>query len=320
MAIIVHPLTSVNNNPIYTADDYRHAVNSLLLPCDGSPFGSINGIRYTGTYPIVSVNGANVTIEEHAGFYAGWTAAGVYTYALTRVEHVTLPNIDDDFKIVVEISDPSQSHGDTPQGRLSLVKATVPDSNINGVILARVGGGIASETAIRVDAAGKLHAPSESVLLSTRAVEGTRAVVWPTGAEFERQSGQWVQTNKPFSMTAVWGDPLVMHVGLQPLNSSMSVGDSNINGATHLATLYFLWTVKGASTHNRWESTTFAHFNGWTATNEGWGPVTSNNDESDSDLHLYVAGSDISLRSRAPYTLHAPRWFCGSVTFPCKRV
>lgn len=320
MAIIVHPLTAVNNNPIYTADNYRHAVNSLLLPCDGSPFGCVNGIRYTGTYPIVSVNGATVTIEEHAGFYAGWSAAGIYTYALTHVEKVTLPNIDDDFKVFVEISDPSQAHGDKPQGQLSVVNATVPDSNINGVVLARVGGGIASETAIRVDAAGKLYAPSESILLNVRAVDGTLAVVWPTGAEFERQSGRWVQTNKPFSMTAVWGDPLVMHATLQPLSSSASTGGSTMGEATHMATLYFLWTVKGASTHNPWDSTIFAHFSNWIATSEGWGQVYANTNNNLADLRCYVNGQDISLRSRGSYTLFAPNWYQGSVVFPCKRV
>lgn len=318
MAIVAHPLAAVNNNPIYTADAYRHAVNSLLLPCDGTPFGCVSGVRYTGTGPIISVNGVTVSTQPHAGFYAGWESAGVYTYS-AGVERVDLPNKNGNYKVYVQINDPSQGHGETPGGQLSVVDASVPDSNINGVVLATINNGVVSETAIRVDAGGNLYAPSFDVLNRTRAVEGTRAYMWKSDAQFVCDNGRWVQLNPHMQINTVWADPMLVHVALQPLDNSISAGGSNVNGATHLATLYFWWEIKGASQHNSWEPTTFAHFNGWIATSEGWGPVYANTSNDLSNLRCYVNGQDISLRSRANYTLFAPNWYQGSVVFPCKR-
>ena len=45
MAIIMHPLTAKNGSPEYTADDYRHAINPLLVPSDGTAFNGLSGIR-----------------------------------------------------------------------------------------------------------------------------------------------------------------------------------------------------------------------------------------------------------------------------------
>lgn len=320
MGIIVHPLTAVNGSPVYSADDYRHVVNSLQVVSDGTPFGGVSGVRYTGTEPLVSVDGTTVTVAPHVGFYGGWSTAGMYTYAVESSESVELESATGSYKVYVRIDDPSQSHGDTPGGQLAVVNANTANSNINGVVLATVSGGEANETAVRVDMSGKLHAPSFSVLNSVNALDGTLASVWTTNAEYKREYGQWVQTNSRMLITAKWSDPLLVEVALQPINNSISVGSYNVNGATHLATLHFQWNVLGSSSHSPWDSTVFATMSGWTATNEAWGAVYDNTNDDIASLRCFVSGTNIALRSRGPYSLNSNAWYQGSVVFPCKRV
>lgn len=320
MGIIVHPLTAVNGSPVYSADDYRHVVNSLHVVSDGTPFGGVSGVRYTGTDPLISVNGTTVTVQPHIGFYGGWPTAGVYTYAVESSEQVELESANSSYKVYVRIDDPSQSHGNTPDGQLAVVNANTADSDINGVVLATVSGGEANETAVRVDMSGKLHAPSLAVLDSVSPIDGTLAYVWTTNSEYTREYGQWVQTNSRMLVTARWNDPLLVEVALQPINNSISVGSYNVNGATHLATLHFQWDVLGSSSHSPWESTVFATIRGWTATNEAWGAVYDNTNDDIASLRCFVSGTDIALRSRVPYSLNSNAWYQGSVVFPCRRV
>lgn len=320
MSIIVHPLTAVNGSPVYSADDYRHVVNSLQVVSDGTPFGGVSGVRYTGTEPLVSVDGTTVTVQPHIGFYGGWPTAGVYTYAVESSERVDLESANSSYKVYVRIDDPSQSHGDTPGGQLAVVNANTADSNINGVVLATVSDGEANETAVRVDMSGKLYAPSLSVLNSVNALDGTLASVWTTNSEYKREYGQWVQTNSRMLVTAKWDDPLLVEVALQPINNSISVSGININGATHMATLHFHWDIKGSSNHQAWESTVFATMSGWTATHEAWGPVYDNANDNIAALRCWVNDNIITLRARENYTLYSGCWYIGSVVFPCKRV
>ena len=69
MAIIMHPLTAKNGSPEYTADDYRHAINPLLLPSDGTAFNGLSGIRYGSPSPLVTVSGqASLRYHQPVGW------------------------------------------------------------------------------------------------------------------------------------------------------------------------------------------------------------------------------------------------------------
>ena len=133
MAIIMHPLTAQNGSPEYTADDYRHAINPLLVPSDGTAFNGLSGIRYGSPSPLVTVSGLTATVKPHCGTISPWDGLGAYTYAITTNTTVQLADSTNDYKIAVIVEDPSQSHGTTPRGQLKVFTAGTPDSNINGV-------------------------------------------------------------------------------------------------------------------------------------------------------------------------------------------
>lgn len=114
MAIIMHPLTAKNGTPTYTADNYRHAINPLLVPSDGSAFNGLSGIRYGSPSPLVTVSGLTVTVKPHCGTISPWDGLGAYTYAITTNTTVQLADSTNNYKIAVTVEDPSQSHGTTP--------------------------------------------------------------------------------------------------------------------------------------------------------------------------------------------------------------
>lgn len=147
MAIIMHPLTAKNGSPEYTADDYRHAINPLLVPSDGTAFNGLSGIRYGSPSPLVTVSGLTATVKAHCGTISPWDGLGAYTYAITANTTVQLADSTNAYKIAVTVEDPSQSHGTTPRGQLKVFTAGTPDSNINGLVIAKVNAGVASDAA-----------------------------------------------------------------------------------------------------------------------------------------------------------------------------
>ena len=147
MAIIMHPLTAKNGSPEYTADDYRHAINPLLVPSDGTAFNGLSGIRYGSPSPLVTVSGLTATVKAHCGTISPWDGLGAYTYAITTNTTVQLADSTNNYKIAVTVEDPSQSHGTTPRGQLNVFTAGTPDSNINGLVIAEVNAGVVSDVA-----------------------------------------------------------------------------------------------------------------------------------------------------------------------------
>ena len=123
MAIIMHPLTAQNGSPEYTADNYRHAINPLILPSDGTAFNGLSGIRYGSPSPLVTVSGLTVTVKPHCGTISPWNGLGAYTYAITTNTTVQLADSINDYKIAVTVEDPSQSHGTTPRGKIEVFTA-----------------------------------------------------------------------------------------------------------------------------------------------------------------------------------------------------
>lgn len=191
MAIIMHPLTAQNGTPKYTANDYRHAINPLLLPSDGSAFNGLSGIRYGSPSPLVTVSGLTVTVKPHCGTISPWDGLGAYTYAITTNTTVQLVDSTNSYKIAVTVEDPSQSHGTTPRGKLEVFTAGTPDSNINGLVIAKINAGVASDTAPIIRNNAVLMARDLNQLNTIAAMDGQEAVTMVDNAHYVRNGGAW---------------------------------------------------------------------------------------------------------------------------------
>lgn len=191
MAIIMHPLTAKNGSPEYTADDYRHAINSLYVPSDGTAFNGLSGIRYGSPSPLVTVSGLTVTVKPHCGTISPWDGLGAYTYAITTNTTVQLANSTNSYKIAVTVEDPSQSHGTTPRGKLEVFTAGTPNSNINGLVIAEVNAGVASDVAPMIRNSAILMARDLEQLNTIAAMDGQEAVTIADNVHYVRNEGEW---------------------------------------------------------------------------------------------------------------------------------
>lgn len=200
MAIIMHPLTAKNGSPEYTADDYRHAINPLLVPSDGTTFDGLSGIRYGSPSPLVTVSGLTATVKAHCGTISPWGGLGAYTYAITTNTTVQLADSTNNYKIAVTVEDPSQSHGTTPRGQLKVFTAGTPDSNINGLVIAEVNAGVASDVAPMIRNSAILMARDLEQLNTIDAVDGQEAVTMADNAHYVRKDGAWKSSDTPQEM------------------------------------------------------------------------------------------------------------------------
>lgn len=191
MAIIMHPLTALNGSPEYTADDYRHAINPLLVPSDGTAFNGLSGIRYGSPSPLVTVSGLTATVKPHCGTISPWDGLGAYTYAITTNTTVQLADSTNNYKIAVTVEDPSQSHGTTPRGQLNVFTAGTPDSNINGLVIAKINAGVASDTAPIIRNNAVLMARDLNQLNTIAAMDGQEAITIADNAHYVRENSEW---------------------------------------------------------------------------------------------------------------------------------
>ena len=191
MAIIMHPLTAKNGTPTYTADDYRHAINPLILPSDGTAFNGLSGIRYGSPSPLVTVSDLTVTVKAHCGTISPWDGLGAYTYAITTNTTVLLADSTNNYKIAVTVEDPSQSHGTTPRGKIEVFPADTPDSNINGLVIAKVNAGVTSDVAPMIRNSAILMARDLTQLSTIDAVDGQEAVTMADNAHYVRENSEW---------------------------------------------------------------------------------------------------------------------------------
>lgn len=191
MAIIMHPLTALNGSPEYTADDYRHAINPLLVPSDGTVFNGLSGIRYGSPVPLVTVSGLTVTVKPHCGTISPWDGLGAYTYAITTYTEVQLADSTNSYKIAVTVEDLSQSHGTTPRGKLEVFTAGTPDSNIDGLVIAEVNAGVASDVAPIIRNNAVLMARDLEQLNTITAMDGQEAVTIADNAHYVMKLGAW---------------------------------------------------------------------------------------------------------------------------------
>lgn len=225
MAIIMHPLTAKNGSPEYTADDYRHAINPLLVPSDGTAFNGLSGIRYGSPSPLVTVSGLTVTVKPHCGTISPWDGLGAYTYAITTNTTVQLADSTNDYKVAVTVEDPSQSHGTTPRGKIEVFTAGTPDSNINGLIIAKVNAGVAADVAPMIRNSAILMARDLTQLNTIDAVDGQEAVTIAGDAHYVRNGGAWESSDTPKEMI-VFADSKVIRPSTDTLNPVLySPGD-----------------------------------------------------------------------------------------------
>lgn len=190
--IVLHPLTVLNGSPSYTADDYRHVVNPFLFVSDGSAFGGIQGVRYGSPSSLVTINGLTVTVKPHCGTVRPWNETGSYTYMIKEPMTVNVPDSTGDYKIVVSAYDPSLSHGETPGAWLQSWPASTPDSEINGLVLARVTAGVASDVAPKIKVDGSIEVNDWNQLNTIYPVYGVEAVTLVDGQRYRRDNNAWV--------------------------------------------------------------------------------------------------------------------------------
>lgn len=217
MAIIMHPLTAKNGSPTYTADNYRHAINPLLLPSDGTAFNGLSGIRYGSPSPLVTVSGLTVTVKPHCGTISPWDGLGAYTYAITTNTTVQLADSTNSYKIAVTVEDPSQSHGTTPHGKVEVFTAGTPDSNINGLVIAKVNAGVASDAAPMIRNNAILMAHDLEQLNTIAAMDGQEAVTIADNAHYVRNDGTWESSDTPQEMI-VFADTKVIRPSSTTVN------------------------------------------------------------------------------------------------------
>ena len=204
MAIIMHPLTAKNGSPEYTADDYRHAINPLLVPSDGTAFNGLSGIRYGSPSPLVTVSGLTATVKAHCGTISPWDGLGAYTYAITANTTVQLADSTNNYKIAVTVEDPSQSHGTTPRGKIEVFTAGTPDSKINGLVIAKVNAGVASDVAPMIRNSAILMARNLEQLNTIDAMDGQEAVTITDNVHYVRNGGTWVSDALKTSSHGGW--------------------------------------------------------------------------------------------------------------------
>lgn len=229
MAIIMHPLTAKNGSPEYTADDYRHAINPLLVPSDGSAFNGLSGIRYGSPSPLVTVSGLTVTVKPHCGTISPWDGLGAYTYAITTNTTVQLANSTNSYKVAVTVEDPSQSHGTTPRGQLKVFTAGTPDSNINGLVIATVNAGVASDAAPIIRNNAVLMARDLNQLNTIDAMDGQEAITMADNAHYVRNDNAWESSDTPQEM--------IVFAHSKVIRRSSSTQNPELYSASELETL-----------------------------------------------------------------------------------
>lgn len=194
MAIIVHPLSAMGGVPAYTADDYRHVVNPLVVPSNGMPFDGLQGVRAGFQAPLVTLEGLNVTVNPHCGVVCPYGGSGVYTYAITIAETVKVADSTASYKVAVVVDDPTLASADTPGGRVQVFPSSTSDSLIPGLVIALVTPDNVSTVAPVLHPRMLLEVFDELSLKSLPAVDGQEALVSSTGKRYVRENGSWHDT------------------------------------------------------------------------------------------------------------------------------
>lgn len=194
MSIIMHPLTAVSGSPSYTADNYRHVVNSFLAPSDGTAFNRISGVLYGAQSPLCVIDGLKVTVRPHCGIVSPWANIGAYTYAIMSSETVTIPGPAGNYKVAVIVEDPNHSHGSVPRGLVKVYPEASADDTIPGLVLAYVNAGVISDVAPVLHQDMLVEVPNMDRLNALSVADGQEVFVTSTGTRYVRENGVWHDT------------------------------------------------------------------------------------------------------------------------------
>lgn len=194
MSIVMHPLTAVNKEPSYTADNYRHVVNSFLAPSDGTVFNRISGVLYGAASPLCVIEGLKVTVRPHCGIVSPWANVGAYTYAIMSPETVMISGLSGRYKIAVIVEDPNHSHGSVPRGLVKVYSEATADDTIPGLVLAYVNDGVISDVAPVLRQSMLMEVASLDMLNALSVADGQEVRVLSTGARYVKENDGWHDT------------------------------------------------------------------------------------------------------------------------------
>lgn len=194
MSIVVHPLNAVDGSPAYTADNFRHVVNSFLAPSDGTVFNRVSGVLDGAASPLCSIDGLKVTVNPHCGMVSPWPNVGAYTYVVMSAETVSVPGPAGLYKIAVIVEDPNHSHGGVPRGLVKVYPDSTADDSIPGLVVARVRAGVVSDVAPVLCPSMLMRVASVDMLKSLSVIEGQEVLVEATGSRYVMEAGKWHDT------------------------------------------------------------------------------------------------------------------------------
>lgn len=192
--LVMHPLTALNDGPNYTADNFRHTVNSFLAPSNGTPFNRVSGVLYGAGSPLCGIEGLKVTVNPHCGIVSPWDTAGAYTYALMGKETVTVPSSEGLYKVAVIVEDPDNFHGAVPRGLVKVYPGSTADNTIPGLVIARVSDGVISDVAPVLHQDMLVEVADEDRLRALSSADGQEALVSSTGHRYVKEGGAWHDT------------------------------------------------------------------------------------------------------------------------------
>lgn len=192
--IVMHPLTALSGSPAYTADNFRHVVNSFLAPSDGTVFNRISGVLYGAANPLCVIDGLNVTVKPHCGIMSPWSDIGAYTYALMSKETVAVPSSNGLYKVAVIVEDPNNFHGTVPRGLVKVYSGSTADGTIPGLVIARVNNGVVSDVAPVLHQDMLVEVFDVDMLNTLSAADGQEALVTSTGRRYVKEDGVWHDT------------------------------------------------------------------------------------------------------------------------------
>lgn len=192
--VIMHPLTALDGSPSYTADNFRHVINSFLAPSDGTVFNRVSGVLDGAASPLCGIEGLNVTVWPHCGIVSPWSNIGAYTYALMGKETVTVPSSKGLYKVAVIVEDPNNFHGTVPRGLVKVYPGSTADNAIPGLVVARVNDGVISDVAPVLRQDMLVEVADEAALKALSVAEGQEALVTSTGHRYVKENGAWHDT------------------------------------------------------------------------------------------------------------------------------
>lgn len=181
--------------PAYTAQAYRLTAGAAHAIPDGTAFGGVQGVRAGSPTPLVGMDGTTATVSPHMGWLCPWSGAGVYEYAITRPVQATVGSSTGSYKIAVVLADQAAGHGTGERVSVQSYSGSTDDRMIDGLVIATVTAGVASDTAPRLLPDATLTPASLAGLQRLPAADGVKARM-ADGSRWIRTGGAWAREYK----------------------------------------------------------------------------------------------------------------------------